>query len=432
MKVADFLKKLENGAFDSGFRKLYGGDKATMDRQKKRYKTALERFVQTYPGNDEIYVFSAPGRTEVGGNHTDHQCGCVLAAAVDVDIIGVVSFNSKGVIRVLSEGYSEITVETDNLTIHPEENGSAAIIRGIAAKFKELGVTVDGFDMYATSDVLGGSGISSSAAFETLMGTVIDKYYNDGKLGAVEIAKIGQFAENVYFGKKSGLMDQMVSSVGGFVFIDFCDPQKPVIESCTFDFENAGYKLFITDTKGSHADLTDDYAAITSEMRQIANYFGKEVLREVESSEFMEELPNIRKTASDRACLRAMHFFAENNRAKEEFEKLKQGDVNGFLDIVNESGKSSAELLQNLYSCKKPTEQAIPLALAVSRSILGDKGAERVHGGGFAGTIQSFVPQELSEEYKAAMDKLFGEGSCRLMKIRPAGGISFTEYCKNN
>lgn len=432
MQKADFLDRLESGAFDDGLRKLYGGDKAVLDRQKKRYKAAVEKFEQTYPENDEIYVFSAPGRTEIGGNHTDHQHGCVLAAAVDVDIIGVVAFNNSGVIRVLSEGYKEISVETDNLAIHPEEFGSAAIIRGVAAKFKDFGVTVDGFDMYATSDVLGGSGISSSAAFETLVGTVIDKYYNNGGLGAVEIAKIGQFAENVYFGKKSGLMDQMVSSVGGFVSIDFRDPQNPVIESCAFDFDQAGYALFITDTKGSHADLTDDYVAITTEMRQVANYFGKDVLREVEPEEFIEEVHNIRKECSDRACLRAMHFFSDNKRAKDEFEALKKGDIESFLKLVRESGESSAKLLQNLYSNKKPTEQAIPLALAVSRNILGNMGAERVHGGGFAGTIQSFVPKDMAGEYKAAIDKLFGDGSCRLMKIRPVGGISFIEYCENN
>lgn len=432
MQKADFLNRLESGAFDCGFIKLYGGEEAVLNRQKKRYKAAIEKFEQTYPGNDEIFVFSAPGRTEIGGNHTDHQHGCVLAAAVDVDIIGVVAFNNNGVIRVLSEGYEEISVDTDNLEIHPEEVGSAAIIRGVVAKFKEFGVTVDGFDMYATSDVLGGSGISSSAAFETLVGTVIDKYYNNGRLGAVEIAKIGQFAENVYFGKKSGLMDQMVSSVGGFVSIDFCDPQNPVIESCAFDFDKAGYALFITDTKGSHADLTDDYVAITAEMRQVANYFGKDVLREVDEEKFAKEIHNVRKECSDRACLRAMHFFNDNRRAKEEFEALKKGDIDNFLKLVRKSGESSAKLLQNLYSNKKPTEQAIPLALAVSRNILGDVGAERVHGGGFAGTIQSFVPQSMAEDYRVEMDRLFGDGSCRLMKIRPAGGISFIEYCENN
>ncbi len=428
MKVKEFLTALKNGGYDSAFEKLYGRD--AVAAQKVRYGNAVEKFAATYPQNDEIKIFSASGRTEVGGNHTDHQHGCVLAAAVDVDIIGVVTFNDTGIMRVLSEGYNEISVDCGDLTVHNGEHGSAALIRGVASKFAERGVKVGGFDMYAVSDVLGGSGLSSSAAFEVLFGTVIDLYYNEGKQGAVEIAKIGQYAENVYFGKACGLMDQMVSSVGGFVFIDFEDTEAPVIESCSVDFDELGCDLFITDTKGSHADLTDDYVAVKSEMNEVAKFLGKEYLRQVKSEEFWKNLPEIREKCSDRAVLRAMHFFNENLRPKMEFEALKSGNIDEFLRLVNESGMSSEQLLQNIYSTKKPLEQAITLGLAISRKILEGEGAVRVHGGGFAGTIQAFVPKAKSAAYKAALDGIFGEGSCRLMKIRPVGGIDFIEFAE--
>lgn len=423
MKINEFFEMLDSGNFDERLKAVYGNDEKTLERQKNRYKEAVSKFSKTYPHHTEIEIFSAPGRTEIGGNHTDHQHGCVLAAAVDVDIIGVVAFHDGGVIRILSEGYDEISVKTSETDICKGDGGSVAITRGILSKFKEEGIDIAGFDMYAVSDVLSGSGISSSAAFETLIGTVMDKHYNDGRLGAVEIAKIGQFAENVYFGKKSGLMDQMVSSVGGFVFIDFENPQKPVVKSCEFDFEKSGYCLFITDTKGSHADLTDDYVAITEEMREVAACFGKDVMRQVDRTEFFEKLPDLREKCSDRAILRAIHFLGDNERAWLEFSALEHGDVSKFLALVNESGESSKGLLQNLYSSKKPKNQEIPLALEISRRIVGEKGAVRVHGGGFAGTIQAFVPVELAKEYQKQMDNLFGEGSSRLMKIRPYGGI---------
>ncbi len=426
VKKSDFLMQLNNGRYDKEISCLYGAD--AVDKQKLRYAEAVAKFTETYPQNDEIYIFSAPGRTEIGGNHTDHQHGCVLAAAVDVDVIGVVAFNESGVINALSEGYKPLSVNLDSLAPNSCDNGTAAIIRGVVSKFAEMGISVGGFDMYATSDVLAGSGISSSAAFETLIGTIIDKYYNEGNAGAVEIAKIGQYAENNYFGKKSGLMDQMVSSVGGFVFIDFNDTENPFIESCSVDFDTLGYDLFITDTKGSHADLSDEYSAVPAEMRSVAEFFGKEYLRQVDIDEFWAKLPEIRKVCSDRAGLRAMHFFDENLRPRAEFDALKSGDINEFLRLVDESGQSSERLLQNIYSTKKPVEQAVNLGLAVSRKVLGGKGACRVHGGGFAGTIQAFVPKGMSAEYKAALDGIFGEGSCRLMRIRPVGGIDFLEY----
>lgn len=426
MRASEFLTELNNGKYNKAISALYGRE--AVEHQKARYAKAVEKFTEIYPQSDEISIFSTPGRCEIGGNHTDHQHGCVLAAAVDVDVIAVVSFNQSGVINALSEGYKEVSVQLDQLAPNPDDNGTAAIIRGVASRFAKMGVVIGGFDMYAASDVLAGSGISSSAAFETLIGTVIDKHYNEGKAGAVEIAKIGQFAEINYFGKKCGLMDQTVCSVGGFVFIDFKDTENPVIESCSVDFDTLGYNLFITDTKGSHADLTDEYSAVPAEMRSVAEFFGKEYLRQVDAEEFWAKLPEIRRVCCDRAIMRAMHFFDETLRPKAEFDALKAGDIKEFLRLVRESGESSARLLQNIYSTKKPLEQAVTLGLAVSCRALQREGACRVHGGGFAGTIQAFVPEERSAEYKAALDSVFGEGSCRLMRIRPVGGIDFKEY----
>lgn len=424
MEIKAFLDELDNGKYDNLLSELYG--KAALSAQKKRYATLIHEFMKKYPARKDIHIFSASGRTEIGGNHTDHQHGCVLAAAVNLDVIAVVGFHDEKVIRVKSAGYPEDIVKLDDLNVHLKEKGSSAMIRGIAYKFSELGAKIGGFDACTTSDVLSGSGISSSAAFEVLIGTIMDKYYMNGRIGAVEIAKIGQFAENVYFGKKSGLMDQMVSSVGGFVAIDFNNTEAPEIKSCSFDFEKSGYCLFITDTKGSHADLTDDYVAIPAEMKKVATYFDKEVLRDVSEEDFYEQLPKLRKTCSDRAILRAAHFIAENKRAILETEAIKNGNMDYFLRLVRESGESSEQLLQNLYSCKKPTEQAIPLGIMLSRRFLGDRGAVRVHGGGFAGTIQAFVPLSIADGYCSLMDSLYGKGSCIPMRIRPYGGIEIT------
>ena len=297
------------------------------------------------------------------------------------------------------------------------------MIRGIVSKFQEMGVTTGGFDAYTTSNVLGGSGLSSSAAFEVLIGTIIDQHDNEGKAGAVEIAKIGQYAENRYFGKKSGLMDQMVSSVGSFVFIDFEDTDHPKIEKLSCQFEDAGYVLCITDTKGSHADLTDDYVSIPAEMNLVAAQFGKNHLREVSEQDFLAALPTLRTSCSDRAIIRAAHFYGDNRRASEEAAALSENDFTRFLELVKESGDSSAKWLQNLYSCRKPSEQGITLGLWMSEQILGGKGASRVHGGGFAGTIQAFVPKEMEEPYCAKMDALFGSGSCQKLRIRTVGGV---------
>ena len=424
MKYDDLIKRLESGALRDKLSVLYGSDEDTLKAQESRYIRALERFAQIFPNRDDVHLFSAPGRSEIGGNHTDHQHGCALAAAVNLDVAAVVSFHNDGVIRLYSEGYSMSEVDLSDLAVHEDEKGkSISLIRGIAARFAEMGADIGGFDAYTVSSVLSGSGLSSSAAFETLIGSVIDSYYNGGKAGDVEIAKIGQYAENVYFGKGSGLLDQMVCSVGGFVALDFADTDEPKVEKLFFDFEAAGYRLCVTDTKGSHSDLTDDYVAIPDEMRQAAEYFGKRYLREVDRDEFYAAIPELHGRVSDRAILRSIHFFGENDRAVLEAEALKSGDVDRFFDLYRQSADSSANLLQNLYSTKKPSEQGIPLALAVSRLVLGDEGAARVHGGGFAGTIQAFVPVGKTDEYVGRMNALFGEGSCYVLRIRPVGGI---------
>lgn len=426
MNKETMINKLCSGNFDFILKTLYG--ESAVERQRNRYISAIEKFSEIFPERDDIKIYSAPGRTEIGGNHTDHQHGCVLAAAVDLDVIAVVAFHNEGVIRLKSAGHSPNHVNLSDLSVQKKEMGSSsALIRGIASRFHEMGVQISGFDAYTTSDVLSGSGLSSSAAFEVLVGTIIDSYYNHGKAGAVEIAKIGQYAENVYFGKKSGLMDQMVSSVGGLVSVDFHDTENPEIKSFPYDFEASGYCLCVTDTKGSHANLTDDYVAIRTEMESIAAQFGKAFLRGVNENEFYSAIPKLRKKCSDRAVMRAAHFFAENRRAVLETNALSEVNMDYFLELVRQSGESSANLLQNLYSCSQPTEQAISIGIMLSKSILGRNGAVRVHGGGFAGTIQAFVPAEKVNEYSQEMNRIFGDGSCYILRIRPVGGIEITE-----
>lgn len=424
MKAKELINQLNNSGLKEELSVLYGADSSVLYTQRHRYIKAIERFTEIFPEREDVHLFSAPGRSEIGGNHTDHQRGCALGAAVNLDVVAVVAFHDEGVIRLYSEGYGMTEIDLSDLDIHENEKGkSIGIVRGIAARFAQMGVKIGGFDAYSVSDVLSGSGLSSSAAFETLIGTIIDVQYNDGKAGEIEIAKIGQYAENVYFGKGSGLLDQMVCSVGGFVFLDFRNAEQPVVEKHSFDFAKAGYNLCITDTKGSHSDLTDDYVAVPSEMKQVAAQFGKEVLREVDEKEFFQAIPALRGKCSDRAILRAMHFFGENNRAIAEADALDRGDLERFFTLYHQSADSSANLLQNLYATKKPLEQGIPLAIAVSKSVLGNDASVRVHGGGFAGTIQAFVPLDQTEAYREKMDALFGAGSCYVLRIRPVGGV---------
>lgn len=421
MIINKFINELNNGNFDEKLEMFYGTKEK--HRQITRYLTAVKRFAEIYPSRDEIHIYSAPGRTEIGGNHTDHQHGCVIAAAVNLDVIGVVSFHDEKVIRIKSEGYKAIEILLEDMNVHEEKSGSSEIVRGIAAKFTEMGVNIGGFDMYTTSDVIGGSGISSSAAFETLVASSINYYYNQGQTNEVEIAKIGQFAENAYFGKKSGLMDQMVSSVGGLVFIDFENIKNPEIEKIDFDLSKTNYEIVITDTKGSHSQLTDEYVAIRTEMESVAGFFGEKVLRDVNEDYFWKKISEIRRIISDRAVLRAAHFFAENDRAKKECQCLKKNDFAGFLSLVRQSGESSMNLLQNIYSSKNPIKQEISVGIMLGKRILKENGAVRVHGGGFAGTIQAFVPKNLLGIYIDTMNSVYGSDSCYVLSIRPVGGV---------
>lgn len=387
-----------------------------------RMEDAEKGFADTF-GKEAERFFSAPGRTEIGGNHTDHQHGCVLAAAVDLDIFGAAAKNDSRVIRIFSEGYGMEEISLDDLEVKKEEiNTTASLIRGVASKITQMGYTLGGLDMYTVSNVLKGSGISSSAAYEVLVGTVINALYCENKLTPVEIAQIGQYAENVYFGKMSGLMDQTASSVGGVVAIDFRDNANPIVRKLDFDFTKAGYALCIIDSGADHADLSDEYSAIPMEMRQVAAHFGKEVLREVALADFLTDMAAVREKAGDRATLRAYHFLRDNQRAIDEAAALEAGDFDKFLSLVKESGYSSFMYLQNVYVSGSVEHQEVAYALAACEAALAGKGAYRVHGGGFAGTIQAFVPQEMLAGFVEQMENAVGKGRCHVLSIRPAGG----------
>ena len=373
---------------------------------------------------EKHYVFSAPGRTEIAGNHTDHQRGCVLAAAVNLETVADVCLNGSNMIRVQSKGYPTFEVSLDDLSVREEEkNTTAALIRGVASCFAEKGAKLEGFDAVVCSTVLPGSGLSSSAAFEVLFGTILNELFFNQKLSAIEIAQIGQYAENVYFGKPCGLMDQMASSVGSLVFIDFEDPAQPKVEKISFDLAEAGFALCIIDSGADHADLTDEYAAIPAEMKQVCSFFGKEVLRQIPEDEFFAALPKLRGTVSDRAILRAMHIYEENQRVMDQVHALKKQNVDLFLELIKESGRSSWMYLQNITPTGAVMHQEVAVALALCKKLLGNKGAYRVHGGGFAGTVQAFVPVDLLPKFKAEIENVLGEGKCHVLSIRSEGGI---------
>ena len=390
------------------------------------YESIKQSFAACF-GRPARFLFSAPGRTELGGNHTDHQLGRVLAGAVSVDTLAAVAPNGEGVIRVQSEGYPLCTVSLEELDVRPAEFGSTlSLIRGVAARITQLGHAVHGFDAYVTSRVLPGSGLSSSAAFEVLLGTIINSLDTCG-LSAIEIAQIGQYAENDYFGKPCGLMDQMASSVGGIVTIDFADASRPVVEPLDFDFASCGHALCIVNSGADHADLTDEYAAIPREMKAVCAVFGREHLREVDEDAFYARLREVRVAAGDRAALRAMHFFEDNRRVALQVEALKAKGFPRFLDLVNESGRSSWLYLQNVVPTGSTRHQELALSLALAARLLQGRGACRVHGGGFAGTIQAFVPLDLLDAFRSGMEAVLGEGSCQVLSIRPEGGILLEE-----
>ena len=419
---ATLRDNIRNNKYNEELRQLYKPE--DIEKQKERYIRISGSFDEIYGEGADVAVFSAPGRTEVCGNHTDHNKGRVLAASVNLDAVAVASYNDDNIVRIKSEGYRMDVVDLSELEPKPEETGrSVSLVRGVCAEFVRRGYKLKGFNAATASDVLSGSGVSSSAAFEVLVGTMISHLFNDGSVNAVEIVQIAQRAENEFFGKPCGLMDQMACSVGGFVEIDFKNPDKPVIEKVDFDFANCGHSLCIVNTGGSHSDLTDDYAAVRKEMEQVANCLGASVLRETDKDSFVKNIPEIRKSCGDRAVLRAMHFYADNDRVLEESSALKDGDFEKFKSLVIDSGRSSYMYNQNVFTPKDPINQPVSLGLALCDKILKGKGAWRVHGGGFAGTIQAFVPDECLEEFITIMKNVFGEKSCYVLSIRPVGGV---------
>ncbi len=419
--ILEWKNYVETSAFLEQIRPIYI-DEALIEKQVSRYTDALSKFEELF-GAGECEIFSAPGRSEVGGNHTDHQRGKVLACSLNLDVIAVVRKTDDSTITIQSEGYPLDTVDVSSLEPVAEEEGtSKALIRGVAGALKDMGYEVGGFQAYATSDVLQGSGMSSSAAYEVLLGSILSGLYNEDSVSRVDCAKASQVAENKYFGKPSGLLDQMACSVGNLVTIDFAEASDPKVRRVDADFGAFDHSLCITDTKGSHADLTPDYAAVPTEMKQIAAFFEKEVLVEVPEADFLANIPALREKCGDRPVLRAIHWYEENKRVEAQVAALESGDFTAFLKAIQASGDSSYKYLQNVYSPSHLEAQAIPVALAVSDLVLKDRGASRVHGGGFAGTIQAFVPNDLVEEYRTAMDNLFGEGSCHILYVRPVGG----------
>ena len=380
-------------------------------------------FAAAFGGTAERY-FSAPGRTEVSGNHTDHQRGRVLAGAVNLDTVAAVRANGTDVIRVQSKGYPLCQVRLDALEpVDAEINSTPALIRGVAARFAQLGCKVGGFDAYCESTVLPGSGLSSSAAFEVLVGTIINHLFFDGKVTQPEIAQIGQYAENVFFGKPCGLMDQTASAVGGLVTIDFADKAHPDIRPVHFDFSTTGHALCIIDSRADHADLTDEYAAVPGEMKAVCEYFGKDVVTEIPETDFYAAIPDLREKCGDRAVMRVIHEYNENRRVPQQVACLESGDFEGFLRLTKESGFSSWMYLQNVIPAGYVKQQAMAVALGLCEHYLQGRGAYRVHGGGFAGTVQAFVPFELLESFRAGIDGALGEGACHVLSIRPQGGV---------
>lgn len=419
MNITEIKSAILDGKFDKDFSMLYGNTETA----KQRYTDACDSFCKYFPESDEIRLFSAPGRTEVGGNHTDHQHGSVLAGSVNLDVIAIVSPNNDGKIRIKSKGYDMDTVSITEFGKNSAEEGKAiSLIRGVCKRFEELGYKIGGFNAYTTSNVLKGSGLSSSAAFEVLVGNIINNLFANGEVLPIDIAKIGQFAEREYFGKPCGLLDQMASSLGGFTYADFHNPQDPITESIDLDIKSFGYTLCVVDTGGNHANLTQDYADITLECKAVSNELGVDYLRDADINAFYGKIAELREKCGDRAVLRAFHFINEQQRVLDQRAALKSKDFEGFLEMVNSSGQSSYDYLQNLYSTSAVNEQGLSLAIALTKRFLNGKGACRVHGGGFAGTIQCYIPSELLEAYKEMIEKAFGEGSCCVLNIRPVGG----------
>ena len=420
MKASELKKLILDGGLEK-YSNLYADTKA----QEERFAAALDSFIELYGDeDDEVGIFSVPGRSEISGNHTDHNRGCVLAGAIDRDIIAVASKNTDGKVNFKSEGYPKISIdlsdidEPDNF----ENYSSAALIAGLAKGFTNSSYSIGGYNAYATTEVLKGSGISSSAAFEVMIGNIFNYLYNDGTVSNIEIAKLSQYSENVYFGKPCGLMDQMACAVGGFVYIDFEDPKNPIVDPIAFSLTDAGYSLCIVNTGGNHADLNDDYASVPYEMKAVAKALGQDALRGLTEADIIKSIPALRETLGDRAILRALHFVRENDRVGTIRAALKNSDVKAFLSGILASGASSFKFLQNVFTTINVKEQGLSLALALAEGYLDGKDcAWRVHGGGFAGTIQVFIKNEYVDGFVALMDSVFGEGAAMNLKIRPVG-----------
>ena len=431
MNCKELIQNITSGNYDQELKTLYA-DESMLEMQKNRYISALESFYVNFGDADGVHIFSAPGRTEICGNHTDHQHGMCVAGAINLDVIAVARGRPKSdsTVNVFSEGYSLITFDCNDMKYSLQDQGTTtALVKGALQGLKNSGFQVGGFDCYITSNVIVGAGLSSSAAIENAIGSVVNHLFNEGKIIPAEIAKASKYSENVYFGKPCGLLDQMASSVGGLVYLDFMDSNNPEYKKIDIDFAKNGYSLCIVDVKASHADLTADYAAIPQEMRSVAVYFGKDFLREVNPSDFYSNIANLRSRCSDRAILRAYHFFEEEKRVENLVKALEQNDFQGFLDNVKLSGQSSFMYLQNIYSPSDPKNQGVAIGLAFTQKFLESsnsgesKGVFRVHGGGFAGTIQVFVKDAYVKEYKEKIEQIFGLNSCHIMKIRPAGSV---------
>lgn len=430
VKITELKSAIRNGYYDKAFRELYG-ETCDLEKVYDRYEKCAQGFEETYKNSadfDDVRLFSVAGRSEISGNHTDHNHGCVLAASISLDIISVAAKTNDGKVTIKSEGFpiDEVDVADADKVRDGEKYKASAIIRGMCDGFVKNGLKVGSYCAYTTSNVLKGSGLSSSAAFEDMTGNMLNWFYNDGKVDNVEIAKIAQYAENVHFGKPCGLMDQIACAAGGFVAIDFKDTKNPVVTRLPFDLDAHGLSLCIVNTGGNHADLNEDYASIPADMKAVAKMFGKEVLRDVSKEELLARAAEIREKLGDKCLLRAMHFLNENTRVGLQKEALQKGNLAGFLDGVRKSGISSATMLQNVYTVKNVNEQGLSVALALSAEVLDgvDNAAYRVHGGGFAGTIQAFVPKNLVEKYRQTLEGVFGKGNVYVLNVRKYGAVS--------
>lgn len=421
-KIDSIISAINKGQ-NKAFYELYGKDAATLQKQADRYTNLLKKFQSAF-NKDEAEVFSSPGRTEIGGNHTDHNFGRVLAGAVNMDNVAVAAKNNTNVVTIESVGYPKIVVDLNKLTPDKSEfYTSESLVRGVSARLKELGYKIGGFDACIDGGVPKGSGLSSSASFEVMVGAIISELFNDGKLDPVQNAIIGQYAENNFFGKPCGLMDQTACAMGGLITIDFEDPSKPIVKKVNFDFVSTGFALVITDTGGNHADLNDEYASLPTDMKAVAAELGKKVLRQVTLEQVVDIAPKIREKVGDRALLRAYHFLGDNQRVVDQVAALEKNDFKSFLNMVIESGYSSYMYNQNIFPVNNVREQGVSLALALSEMVLKGQGAWRVHGGGFAGTIQAFVPQNLLDKYVTTLEHVYGKGSCHKLFIRAKGSV---------